>query len=419
MNAEILRHLKHNMTVNLMDGAFFGFGAGFASFVTILPLFMRTMTSSPILIGLIPAIHAAGWQLPQIFTAGWITRRRQVTPLVIGLTSLERLPYLGLALAAFFLPRLGAQVTLVITFALLVWQGLGAGFTANPWQTMIAKIIPGERRGTFFGMQGGLANLFASIGAIIAGLILGRVDSPWDFTWCFLICFGLLLISWVFMALTREPASQPPELDEEALPISAIGQVGTILRKDHNFRWFLIARAISQLAIMGYAFYAIYAVDHHGVTEVQIGLMTGVLMGAQVAANFVMGWLGDRIGHRNVMEFGLVAMAASALLAWWAPAPGWFFLVFTLAALGNVALWTVALSMTLEYGSESERPTYIGMTNTLTAPANILAPFLGGWLANSFGYPATFAASAIGGLLAAGVFHIFVKHSSGEELNQA
>jgi MFS family permease len=412
MNPEILKNLKHNMTVNLLDGAVFGFAAGFASFVTILPLFMRTLTSSPILIGLIPAIHAAGWQLPQIFTAGWITRRRRVTPLVIALTSQERLPYLGLALAAFFLPRLGAPATLAITFALLVWQGLGAGFTANPWQSMIAKIIPGERRGTFFGIQAGLTNLLASIGAVIAGLILGRVGTPWDFTWCFLICFGLLIVSWIFMALTREPASPPPEPDESALPHNAIGHIGGILRKDLNFRWFLIARAFSQLAIMGYAFYAIYAVDHHGVREVQIGLMTGALMGSQVVANIAMGWLGDRIGHRYVMEFGLVAMAISALLAWWAPAPGWFFLVFILAAIGNVALWTVALSMTLEYGTESERPIYIGMTNTLTAPANILAPFLGGWLANSFGFPATFAASAIGGLLAAGIFHLFVRKSN-------
>jgi len=97
------------------------------------------------------------------------------------------------------------------------------------------------------------------------------------------------------------------------------------------------------------------------------------------------------------------------LLAWWAPAPAWFFLVFILASIGNVAIWTVALSMTLEYGTDENRPTYVGITNTLTAPANILAPFVGGWLAQGFGYPATFIASALGGLLAAGIFHFTVK----------
>lgn len=60
MNIEIQKNLKHNLIVNLLDGGFFGFAMGFSSFVTILPLFVSTMTHSALLIGLIPAIHNAG-----------------------------------------------------------------------------------------------------------------------------------------------------------------------------------------------------------------------------------------------------------------------------------------------------------------------------------------------------------------------
>jgi len=63
----------------------------------------------------------------------------------------------------------------------------------------------------------------------------------------------------------------------------------------------------------------------------------------------------------------------------------------------------------MDFGTEAERPTYIGMSNTLIAPANILAPFLGGWLAQLWGYPSAFLASAAGGLLAISVFHFRVK----------
>ncbi len=63
------KDLRHNYIVNLLDGAFFGFGFGFASISTILPLFISTLTDSALLIGLIPAIHNTGIQLPQIFTA--------------------------------------------------------------------------------------------------------------------------------------------------------------------------------------------------------------------------------------------------------------------------------------------------------------------------------------------------------------
>ena len=66
--------LRHNLVFNLLDGAFFGFGLGFASFSTILPLFVSTMTNSALLIGLIPAIHNVGWQFPQLLTAKRISR---------------------------------------------------------------------------------------------------------------------------------------------------------------------------------------------------------------------------------------------------------------------------------------------------------------------------------------------------------
>ena len=63
------KNFKHNFVVNVLDGGFFGFGMGFGSLGTVLPLFISMMTDSAILIGLIPAIHVVGWQLPQLFTA--------------------------------------------------------------------------------------------------------------------------------------------------------------------------------------------------------------------------------------------------------------------------------------------------------------------------------------------------------------
>ena len=52
-NPEIEKSLKFHFAANLLDGGFFGFALGFASFVTILPLFVSTMTSSALLIGLV------------------------------------------------------------------------------------------------------------------------------------------------------------------------------------------------------------------------------------------------------------------------------------------------------------------------------------------------------------------------------
>jgi ribose/xylose/arabinose/galactoside ABC-type transport system permease subunit len=103
MNTEISKHFRHNLVVNVLDAGLFGFGLGFASFVTILPLFVSTLTDSAILIGLVPAIHQVGWQLPQLFIARRVARLTRYKPMVIRMTLHERLPFLGLAAVAWFL----------------------------------------------------------------------------------------------------------------------------------------------------------------------------------------------------------------------------------------------------------------------------------------------------------------------------
>src|SRR5512138_53307 len=125
------KHLRYNVIVNMLDGGFFGAASGFASFGTVLPLFVASMTDSATLICLVPAIHAAGWLFPQLFPANYTARLRRYKRTVLLSTIHERIPFLGFALVAFLLPRIGAQAGLIITFFFLTWQGLGGGFTAN------------------------------------------------------------------------------------------------------------------------------------------------------------------------------------------------------------------------------------------------------------------------------------------------
>lgn len=389
-------HLRFNFVVNLMDGGFFGAALGFASFITVIPLFVSGYTESALLIGLIPAIHAVGWQLPQLFTAKKVSSLRLLRPTVLALSINERLPFLGLAIVAWFSGSLGRQWVLVLTFLLLIWQGFGGGFTANPWQSMIGKIIPTRQLGTFFGMQSATANIFASIAAVLAGVILERAVSPIDFTACFLFASIAMTISWLFLALTREVESPPVEIPGKHVWRE---KLHIILQRDINFRWFLVIRMISQFATMGFAFYTVFAVRQHGMSETTVGFLTAILMATQIVANPIMGWIGDHRGHRLVLILGSLASVASTSLAWFAPEANWFFLVFIFAGIANVATWTIPIAMTLEFGDEEDRPAYIGLANTLIAPFTFLAPLFGGWIADQQGYSMTFFTSAVLGLV--------------------
>ena len=153
-----------------------------------------------------------------------------------------------------------------------------------------------------------------------------------------------------------------------------------ILKEDNNFRWYLLSRMIAQFATMGFAFYTVYAVQVFGIGEGVVGILTGLLMFTEVAMNPLLGWIGDRRGHLISLKIGSIAMILSSLLAWGAQGVAWFIPMFILAGVAYVSAWTVPLAMTLEFGSESQRASYIGLSNTLIAPSTFLAPLLAGGL---------------------------------------
>jgi MFS family permease len=403
----IRKHLKFNFMIGMVDGGLYGLGIGFGSFIAVLPLFVSQMTHSALLIGLIPAIHGASWQLPQLLTAGWVSRAKRLKPLMLAATIHERVPYLGLAAVAFFLARLQPSIALTITFLLIIWQGLGAGFAANPWQSMVTKVMPPEMHGTFFGTQSAAFNGLAGLTAVAAGIMLERLPSPLDFTLCFLFTLVFFGLSYFVLAQTRELETPRPDTEEH--PAAFWGHSWNILKRDRNFNAFLAVRSISQFAAMGISFYIVYAVKEFGMGEGMAGILAGVLLISQVAFSPIMGRIGDRWGHRNVMVLGGLGAAISSVLAWFATSAEWFYLVFLFAAITIVAVWTVPLALTVRFGQEHERPLYIGLSNTVSAPATIFAPIIGGWIADAAGYPIMFIVSTVCGLLMAAMLILFVK----------
>ena len=392
--AYIEKNVRFNFSINLAEGGLFGLGLGFASFVTVVPLFMATLTHSSILIGLVAAMRAIGWQLPQLFTSNRVARIRRYKPMSLLMTLNERLPFFGLTLVALALPTIGKDATLILTFVLVIWQTMGGGLTGTAWQSMIAKIIPPTLHGRFYGTQSAVANLLSSGGAIIAGLILQAGQTPANFALCFLLAGIAMMIGFGCLAATREPEGAPAR-ETAHKPRELWRALNAIIRRDANFRMFIFARMFSQVAAVGLAFYTIYAVRRFQLDAGTAGIMTGVLLLGQLVASPLFGWLGDRYSHRLMFTLGVLMAGAGAAVALFAPSLGWFYLVFALAGIANAGLWPTIYALTLEFGSEAERPYYIGLANTLVSPATLFAPNLGGWLADAVSYEAMFAVAAV------------------------
>ena len=392
--------------MGVLDGAFFGLGMGFASLVTVIPLFVNSLTDSTVMIGLIASVHTIGWQLPQLFMSNRVAGLSVYRPMVIRMTLHERWPFFGLAVVALLVPLVDATLALLLIFIMLSWQALGGGFTGTAWQSMIGKVMPEQYRGTFYGMQFSALSLLSGLGAVVAGVILTRVDYPNNFALCFFLASIAMAVSYVFLWRMREPES---DVAPQKAGLQQFWEnVGIILRKDRNFRWFLVVQLVSQFSLMAIGFYTIYAVRQFGMNAETAGFMTGLMLLVQMVCSPLVGWLGDRWGHRRVYAAGMLTMAMSIVLAITAPGIDWFYLVFALAGFANAVRWTNVLTMTVEFGNAIDRPYYIGLANTLIAPATLVAPLIGGFLVDASGFPAMLVVTLAASLLTAFVLMIIM-----------
>ena len=403
---QVQRDIPHNFTVNVMDGAFFGLGLGFASSVTVIPLFLNSLTTSTLLIGVLASMHGIGWQLPQLFTSGYVMRQRRYKRMVMLGTLHERWPFFALMILALLTTTLGPNVVVMFTVLFLATHAFSGGIAATAWQSMITKIIPAKRRGIFFGMQSSMANLLAAGGAFVAGVLIEQLPYPVNFAVCFFAAGVAMFISYFFLWRTREPAHENPPAHVNQRP--GWKEMKAILQRDVNFRWFLLARILSQFAWVGIAFFTIYAVRQFNVDPKTAGVLTSILMLSQTIAAPILGFLGDRFGHRLMYGVGALLISASLLCILSATSIGWFYLVFALAGFSQSAAWAVSMTFTLEFGEMHDKPLYIGMTNTLIAPAGLIAPILGGWMVDTVGFQPTFIMTVICGLLTAAMLFFVV-----------
>jgi MFS family permease len=406
VHPEIAQHFRHNFIVNMLDMTLWWVGISFISVSTILPVYVRRLTDSPILIGLIPALVDAGWFLPQLFFAPFVERLPRKLPTVLGLGALERVPFAVMPFVVWWIGTANVPPNLGVTLflGLIAWRAIGGGMVAAPWQELIAKVIPATHRGRFFGLGFLAGQLLGIGGAAVAAALLAHWPYPQNFVLCFGAGAVFIWLSIVPQLFTREPAFAPPVTSR--LDRAYAQRLLTILKENANYRTFLISRLLSYGGGMAIGFLAVYAVERYQLDDSVAGVFTAILLGASVLGNAVWGPVGDRMGHKRVLEaavvMGLIALGIAAIT----PVDWGFYLVFALMGLSNSAGILSDLSLAMEFGPDAERPTYIGLTRTVTGPALLIAPVFGGWLAQTWGYPVlfgtSFALTLAGGIMLVG-----------------
>jgi MFS family permease len=396
------RHAARNFWLNVLDGMAFVFGISMVSRLTVLPFFVSQLSSERWLQGMIPTLTQVGWALPPLFMAPLVASLPRRKPFIMLVTIGERVPLLALGIILLLWPGLPATTLLLIFFALYAVQTFSGGFVMIAWQDFIARVIPERRWGTCFGLQFGLGGVLGVASAAVAGTVLVTQPFPQSIGILSLICFGAMVLSYIFLGATVEP---PQAVAPRQPMLAFLSGIGPLLRRDHSFRRYLFCRAAIALGLVGHSFVTAAALERFHLTSADIGIFTGVLLGAQALSQLGSGALADRWGHKQVLEMATTLGLLALVLAIVAPSPLWLYPVFALVGAAQAGYQLSGFTLIFSFSTPAERPTYIGVANTALLPVAALGPLLAGSLAEATGYNFLFAA-----LLAVGLAGLLALH---------
>ena len=391
MEQYVHRHYRKNFLLCFIDAVGFPAGLSFISTLTILPLFVRQLTDSNMLVGLIPSIGSMGFFLPQIFIANYVERLPKKRNYVMVLASIERLAILVLAIFTVWLA--GSQSWLLGGF-FFCWivHNFTMGFSSPAYSAMISKIIPASRRGRLYGISGAIGGGFGILSAELSRRLLTGYGFPMGYTYCFLLAFLVLTVSFSPLAIIREPPEPSlPRLGWRSQMRSAIA----VLRKDKDYRWYVCSQILYAFNETGAAFYTVCAINRLGASEGNVAIFTAIFMGTRIVTNPFWGYVADTSGNRKVLIFSTACALAAPTMAILSPSLKLFYLVFVLNSLANTGVWLSSYNIVMEFAPPRNVPTYSALRSTLMAPLRTVAPILGGFIADHVGYNAVFLISIV------------------------
>jgi MFS family permease len=409
-------HFRRNFRAFLVDFTSFAVGLTFISFSSVLPAFVRELTDSAPLVGLVTTTFSFGWLAPQLLMGHFVGEKPRKRPyMMLGAMGRIALPIIAIALWAGLYRRPSAMLALF--FTCLVLLGLSDGVSSIPWFDILARAIPVHRRGRLFGIGQSVTGLAGiGIGALVA-ILLERLAFPHNYALLFTLASAGLGISAIALATIVE---LPPQETAPRTQKPARGEWLRPLTTDPTFRRLLICRILINMINLAAPFYVGHASDVLLLPKSVIGVFVTAQALAGAIGSPLLGFVSERWGPQAVIRIGSGSAALGPAFAlvthltgarWMAQA---YPIVYVAFGLLNSSFMIGFTNYMMEFAPDRLRPAYIGLANTIMSVLT-LVPILGGWLLETTSYPTLFGLSAV---LAGSGFFVSLAFRPAEEVRQ-
>ncbi len=390
---------RRNFVYFLIDNILFNIAIGVIGSTTVIPDFVRRLTSSEILIGLAGSLFTIGFTLPQLFIARYIVRHARKKWWFVGPNIPVRFVILIFAGITLWLGRERPELVLLAFFVCYSIAAFGDGLVGVPWADLSATSLDNRWRARMFGLTTAATGVIMLLMAPWMAVVLGATGPgfPNNYAVLFGVSGALFVISIVpglfFHELPGGKAVEKLPSFGEFLP-----DLGRTLRDDGPFRTFIILRMFTSFFMMAAPFYVGYATVQLGLSsEVAVPMLLAMQTIGSVGGALLYTWLGaqNNMLYIRLALGGAVLLPICALLAGVVgPLPLYIgFLVSGLATGSN--LLSAYLNWVVGHATPEQLPIYVGLSNTVAAVLSLIAPFIGGTIAQEFGYRPLFVVSLV------------------------
>lgn len=408
-------HYRRNFWCLMMDFGFFGLGMAFFGPSTVIPSFLTTLGASTTIIGILASLQRAGWLLPQLIAARYLANKPHKKPYILIPAGFSRTLILVLAVLVWMIGARAPGLTIAMTILIFTIFWIGDGLGSLAWFEFLSKSIPPHRRGRLTGAGQILGGVFSFAAGFAVEWMLGERGPVFPTNYAALFFVGFAMLAASFVAITFGIENPGITASKVLSWREYMPQLWRVMRRDHSFRRYLIARQVLGLSGLATPFYMTYALDELGLPAQVAGRYTSIgVVGGILAAAFF-GWVNERYGTRLASWANIVVTAVVPVLALLVPQvmastaievdPVWlawgYSLVFLTMQASTSSVMPAWTAFVLEWAPEAERPLYVGLSNTLnglTALFSTVGGLILAWTQDN--YQMLFIITAVGTLLA-------------------
>jgi MFS family permease len=392
---------KRNFILSYLNGVFASIGFRLIDSNMVLPAFIKQLTNSNVMVGLVSSTMSAGSIWLQMLMSNLMEHRPRKMPFYTFGVVIRLSMWAFIILFTLLIGNSNNALLFVGFYSLYFTFCSSLGISNLPFNDIVAKAIPAKRIARLFSFRQFTGEAFGIGVGLLIKFILGErcyLAFPYNYAVIFLIGFVALTISGVVFIAVKEPIEPVPKKRKPFWQHLKIGP--HFLKTDRNYRSFMLYRIVSSFGAMSIPFYVPYAIDRMQIHASTIGTFTAVGAVSALFSNLLWGYIGEKKGSRNLMVIASTLACIAPIVAScvkYLPSHSQitaYLLVFVVNQAFTSASGVAYMTYSLNMAPSMNRPSYLGFLNTLMFPLGFTS-LLAGALLKVIPYEFMFFLSAI------------------------